>query len=660
MKNWKFLDAFVRKLCWVAVLVLLGALLVACGGGDPTAEATTPATEETADVPTATPEPSAHALVTQGMVYIDQGELDKAVAEFEKAIALEPDYTDAHLKLGTAYYDQGEPEKAMAEFEKTIELDPDNAEAFRNMGTLYGKQNQWEDAAKVYEQAIALKPDYGEAYGDLVGAYASLGKFSEAMAAAEKAIELVPEYTTTYNNLGIAYGMQGDLDQAMALFEEALQIDPEDAMAHYNLGFAYDNQNMLAEALAEYEEAMRIDPAYTDAQENIGSIYARQQQFDKAIAAWEKTLEIDPERATAYRSMGAAYAMQGNTEEAVAALEKYLALAPNAPDKANVEQQVTQLKGGAAAGEEGTYSNAAGGYSFPQPEGWYYEESGAMVRFSESAEALAQAPDAAPLILFQAGPLNELADSFNLTTRDDPIVYLEAMVESLGMQTSNVKSGDLSGYPMAQANLSTESPARLGAIVIVLVEGRGVSGIAMSPPEQWEELVPTFVTMLQGISFDIPEYRSEEGGYSLRYPGGWSYKESGDTVTFGLSKKALEDSDKAALQQGVLMSFDASDLAGIAESLGVADSTDPSAFVEAMAESFDAEVKSVETGQIGGYPAAYGNIEGSYEGVAYQGGLVAVLVEEKLIGAYAMASGDLWGDARPIFSDMLDSMTFFP
>ncbi len=644
------------KYLWIMIsLILLGALLAGCGGGGTPVPSATPA--PTAP-PAATPTPSADDHVAQGIAHIEAGKLDEAIDELEAAIALNPNHAGAYVQLGNAHYNLGQFEAAVAALQAAAKLDAGNADIHRNLGTAYGKMSQWEEAAAAYQKAIELKPDFGEAYGDLASAYVGLNKLPEAVAAGKKAVELAPKYVTGYNNLGIAYGMQGDLEAAIALFKEGLQIDAQDAMAHYNLGYAYEQLNQLDQAIEEYKQAIRSDSNYADARENLGSILAQQDKLDEAIAEWQALLKIMPERASTHRLLGLAYSIQGKAQEAVAEFETYLKLAPDAQDKADIEQEIDKLTGKPSE-QEGVYRNAAGGYSFPAPPGWYREESGAMVKFSESPSAMQNAPDAAPLILFQAGPLNELADKLSLASDADADAYLQAMVGEAELTVGDAQSGNISGYPAALATLSSQSPALQGAIVVVLIEGRGVSGIAMSPPEQWEACSSIFTAMIKGLAFAPPEYRSTSGGYSVRYPGSWSYEEAKTTVTFALTKQALEQPEGDALKEGPLVVFSASSLPEITQKLAVADASDPAAFAKAMAATFDAQVGGIETGQIGGYPAAYANISGVYKGASYQGGLVAVLTPDRLIGAYVMAPPKLWSDVRPIFSDMLESAAFF-
>lgn len=666
-----------KKCLWIIVSLILGlALLSACNGGEtgtpessnqptvvtntPTvvADTPTPAPPSPTPTPAATPTPSADDLVALGVQQHEAGQLNEAAATFQEAIQLDPESARAHFQLGVVYYDLGEYEKAVTTLEKAVELDPADPDTHRNLGTAYTMINELEKAVTAYEKAVELKPDFGEAYGDLAGAYASTGKVTDAIRVGKRALELAPEYLTAYNNLGIAYGMQGDFDQAITLFEKALRIDPEDAIAHYNLGFAHDKQNNLDQAVLEYREAIRINPDYFEARENLGSVLARQNKLDEAIAEWQELLERDPERASAQRFLGMAYAMQKKYTEAIAAFEAYLKMAPDAPDKASIEREIAKLNAKITEAET-TYRNAAGGYSFPRPMGWYYEESKALVKFSESPTSLKNAPDSAPLLMFQAGPANELAANLDMAVDADARTYLQAMVQSVNMNMDEPKIGTIAGYPAALTTITMESPSLRGAIIVVLIDGRVVNGLALSPPDQWETLQHVFADALMGLTFAPPEYRNDRGGYSLNYPGGWSYEEDDKMVSFALTEAALEDSKKAALEEGLLVEFDAAPASEVADELKIENSDDPKVFVTAMAGYLKAKIGNIETGKIAGYPAAYANISGTYLDVSYTGGLVVILVGDRLIAGYAMATPELWGEVRPLFSDMLDSMTFF-
>ncbi|MBN1262592.1 MAG: tetratricopeptide repeat protein [Anaerolineae bacterium] len=611
-----------KQRCWIVIVCLV--LLAACGGGGNASDSSQPAAPTKAVEADTTPELTAQDYIEEGLAYSDVGKYDEALTSFQAALDLEPDNPDAH----------------------------------RNLGSMYMLQEQWQKAVAAYEQAIAFAPEFGEAYGDVTWAYINLGRLEDAIASGETAIQLAPDYAAGFTNLAIAYKESGRINDAIVQYETAFALAPEDALPHYNLAILYEGQGMADEALSEYLEAIRLDPNHVKSRDNLALLYYNLGEVDQAIAEWEEAVRVDPNHANARKNLGLVYMQVGRNAEAIVEFEAYLDLIPaDAPERPNVEAAIADLQNAASAPEQ--HQSASGGYAFPAPQGWYYEEEGALVRFGETAASLATAPEQAPLILFQAGPLNEVAADFGIAANSEPAAFVQAMAEALNVQVVNIEPGQLSGYPAAVADITTESPVVQGVISIVVVDGRGVSGIAMAPEDQWDDLRPIFLSMFQGLSFFLPEYSNAQGGYRLMYPGSWSYDESKTMVTFAPTEQLLGLPEGTALLQSPLAFVSTSDLQEMAEKLSLTDTGDPVAFAQAMAASFDAEIGGTETGQIDGYPTAYVNISGVYDGAAYRGGLAAILVDDRLVGAYIMSPPDLWGDVRSIFSNMLDSMTFF-
>ena len=464
-----------RHLWIIAFLALVGVMLVACGGGG---EPPTPTQVPSTPTPAATPTPAPTSTPSAG----------------------------DHVEMGMEYYEQGELEKAIAEFEIAIELDPEDAEAHRNLGTAYGEQNKWEEATVAYEKAIELAPDFGEAYGDLAAAYFNLGKPAEAVTAGEKGIELNPEYAMSYNNLAVVYGSQGNLDQAINLLTQAIEVDPDCADAHYNLGYAYEGLGQPQDAVAEYQEAIRADPDYADAYENMGSVYAQQGQLDEAISWWQKTLEIEPERASTYQNLGMAYAQQGKNDEAIAAFATYLELTPpEDPGRAQVEGWIAELRGSEAGGAA-EHRNAKGGYSMLYPEGWYVTGRDTETSLAPSKEDYEAPTLQSPLITFITWPLAEATRNFALEEDAGPEEFLVLMAERLESETGEVESAEIAGYPAAFAATSgtLEGASYGGDLIIILAGDRLFLAEALAPSDQWDQFRPTFVEIINSLSFFEP------------------------------------------------------------------------------------------------------------------------------------------------------------
>src|SRR5262249_20928262 len=87
-----------------------------------------------------------------------QGKLDDAVLSYERALALKPDFAEAHSNLGTALKDQGKLAEAIARYEQAIALKPDFVEALNNLGNLHRERGRLEKAIVCYQQVLALDP----------------------------------------------------------------------------------------------------------------------------------------------------------------------------------------------------------------------------------------------------------------------------------------------------------------------------------------------------------------------------------------------------------------------------------------------------------------------------------------------------------------------
>jgi tetratricopeptide (TPR) repeat protein len=291
------------------------------------------------------------------------------------------------------------------------------------------------------------------------------------------------------------------------LLTQAIQADPDCADAHYNLALAYESLGQIEKVVAEYQEAIRADPDYADAHENLGSIYAQQGMMDEAIAKWQETLEIEPERASAHQNLGMAYAQQGKNDEAIAAFETYLQLAPpDDPARAQVESWIAELEG-AAEGQGTEYRSAANGFSLDYPEGWVYSEDENQVLFASTEEELETGiPGNVFKVGLITGPLSQVAESAGLAEITDPVVALEIMAESMEMQIGPAETGTISDYPAALVPMtgSAQNVPYLGDLVVVLVDERIVTCVAFAPPDQWEDLRPIFLDMLNSLSFFEP------------------------------------------------------------------------------------------------------------------------------------------------------------
>ena len=128
---------------------------------------------------------------------------------------------------GAAYERKGDIDKAIADFTKAVEVNPKSARAYDFRGALYSKRNERDLAIADFEKAIAINPKYVNAYNNRGIVYGRKGEIEKAIADYTTAMEIDPKYTWAYNNRGLAYGRKGEIDKALADFDKAIELDPE-------------------------------------------------------------------------------------------------------------------------------------------------------------------------------------------------------------------------------------------------------------------------------------------------------------------------------------------------------------------------------------------------------------------------------------------------
>ncbi len=100
----------------------------------------------------------------RGLSSYRNGEYDKAIADYDEAIRLGPDYAFAYNNRGLAYYCKKEYDKAITDYDEAIRLRPDLAVAFNDRGRAFHDKKEYDKAIEDYNEAIRLRPNYFFAY----------------------------------------------------------------------------------------------------------------------------------------------------------------------------------------------------------------------------------------------------------------------------------------------------------------------------------------------------------------------------------------------------------------------------------------------------------------------------------------------------------------
>ena len=253
--------------------------------------------------------PTSFAYSNRGSAYINIGEYDKAIADFNRAIAIDSNYAVDYNDRGAAKAYKGDYNGAIADYDHAIAIDSDSdyAAAYTNRGAAKLSIDDCDGAIADHDYAIALDPDYVAAYTNRGVAKDHKGDYDGAISDYDHAIAIDPNYAEAYNIRGVARAHKGDYDQAIDDYDRAIAIDPNYVTAYDNRGITKANKGDYDGAISDYDHAIAIDPYYAAAYNNRGVAKLNKGDYTAAIDDCSYAIEIEPDAAVAYSNRGEAW-----------------------------------------------------------------------------------------------------------------------------------------------------------------------------------------------------------------------------------------------------------------------------------------------------------------------------------------------------------------
>src|ERR1700721_4031438 len=179
---------------------------------------------------------------------------DQAIANFHKALELEPNDALTHYNLALALKYKGDAPKAIEEFKAALQLKPKWADAHYGLGATWYDLHEQESAVKELRIAITLEPDKATAHRLLAHIFLEQNAFLDARRELQRALAAKPS-ADLYSDLGITETQLGNLAAAAVNFRHAIQLNPKVAGTHVLLGVIFRRQEDHAVALAEFRKA---------------------------------------------------------------------------------------------------------------------------------------------------------------------------------------------------------------------------------------------------------------------------------------------------------------------------------------------------------------------------------------------------------------------
>jgi tetratricopeptide (TPR) repeat protein len=262
-----------------------------------------------------------------GNLYLTSGQVDAALAQYDAALRLKPDFPEGHNNHGTALAHAGRPEEAKAEYRAAIRLRPEfYPDAHNNLGVALARDGDDAGALAEFQGVLRVRPDYLEVYFNEGNALAKLGRAPEAIAAYRAALDRGLKLPALHNNLGNALASLGRTREALAQYVAAVRLDPGYADAYNNLGTALAKSHRLPEAIKEYQQSVWLRPRATESRLNLANALAHAGRLAEAETQYREVLQMDPDSFETRNNLGTVLAQDGLWPEAIGEYEAALRL----------------------------------------------------------------------------------------------------------------------------------------------------------------------------------------------------------------------------------------------------------------------------------------------------------------------------------------------
>jgi tetratricopeptide (TPR) repeat protein len=275
----------------------------------------------------------APAYIQLGLIYNLTNRQPEALKSFNKALAINPQQTDAlalvvglnvrdkkydealkacedHKKKvadspaslalieyleGNVFLAKKDSKAAQERFKKAIDTEPNNPAAYLALAEIYAREKRFDEAIKEYETVIAKNPKYLAGYMAVGTIYDQKGDGKKAETYYRKALEIKKDFGPAANNLAWNLAERGgNIDEALTFAQIAKEQLPNSSAVMDTLGYIYYLKGSYLNAIAEFQDSLARDPANPVITYHMGLAQYKNNDKAKAKDYLEKALQLDP------------------------------------------------------------------------------------------------------------------------------------------------------------------------------------------------------------------------------------------------------------------------------------------------------------------------------------------------------------------------------
>lgn len=271
----------------------------------------------------ATPRSQALELANQAAAFRAQGQLDKALEAYRKAIEIDPDLARAWYESGCVMETLNRLDEAVACYQRVVKLDPVHTSAWFGIATRLLQQQNFRDALLCFNKVLETNTRHARAWFGKGKCLTGMKDYEEALLAFDKALSNDPKYAPNWDETGVCLHLMGRHQDALSYYEEALARDKRYVPAWIHYGISLNALRRHEEALGNFQYALQLEPGAV-AYFHIGATLQLLNRDEEALSALNRALEIRLEFPDALFRKAILLRKAGRKEEALPVLRQYL------------------------------------------------------------------------------------------------------------------------------------------------------------------------------------------------------------------------------------------------------------------------------------------------------------------------------------------------
>ena len=268
-------------------------------------------------------------LYNQGNTLIQLQRYEEALATYEKAIDIKPDYPQAVYGKGKALFQLKKYQESLIAYDQAIQIQPNYLEAWTNRGFVLVRLKRYSEAIATVDKALQLKNDDPKVWqlkGDIL---TKKNQYNDAVKAYEQAINLQTDNHELWYKKGLAFQNLKQYEEAITAYKKTVELKSDHELAWYNLGNCLVNLNRYEFALQAYDQTVQYNPNNSAAWLSRSNILMTLRRYPEAIDSFSQVIEINPQQYQAWYNRGWALHQVKRYPEAIESYKKAISLKGN-------------------------------------------------------------------------------------------------------------------------------------------------------------------------------------------------------------------------------------------------------------------------------------------------------------------------------------------